>query len=133
RQNVRSRTKSLPCEHASSPSHTALHFVTDHKDSVLIADLPDPFHKFLRGKIDAAISLKRLQDDRAGLVTAQCFHTIQIIELCKFHTRDKGLTRLSVRVMTCHRHRSERPSVEGILHGNKLISPRAFRICVASG
>ena len=54
------------------------------------------------------LSLQRLQNDRAGLVTDQCFHTVQIIKLREFHTRYKGLKRLSVRIMSCHGHSAER-------------------------
>ena len=48
-----------------------------------IAKFADPFHKFLCSQIDAAFSLKRLQDNRTCFVCYQCFYTVQIIIFCK--------------------------------------------------
>ena len=83
RHNIRSDTIRLPCEHGTGSSHTTLHFVTNHQNSFFIAKFADPFHKFLCSQIDAAFSLKRLQDNRTCFVCYQCFYTVQIIIFCK--------------------------------------------------
>ena len=70
-------------KHISGSSHTTLHFVTNHQNSFFIAKFADPFHKFLCSQIDAAFSLKRLQDNRTCFVCYQCFYTVQIIIFCK--------------------------------------------------
>ena len=86
----------------------------------------------LKDQIDrlyhTAFSLQRLQNNRTGFVTDKSFHTVQIIELCEFHTRNHRLKRIPVCLMSGYRHSAECPSVKRILHGNKLIS--ACLLCI---
>ena len=132
-QNIRFYTKSLPCKHISGSSHSTLHFITDHQDSIFITDLTDSFHKFLCRKIDSAFPLQRFQNNCTSLIIYQCFHTVKIIKLCKSYTWNNRLKRFTIRIMSCHRNCSEASSMERILHRDKFISSCLLRISISSG
>ena len=132
-QNIRFHTKSLPCKHISGSSHSTLHFITDHQDSIFITDLTDSFHKFLCRKVDSTFALKWLQNNCTSLIIYQCFHAVKIIKLRKSYTRNDRLERFTIRIMSCHGNCSKTSSMERILHCNEFISSCFLCVSISSG
>ena len=65
--HIRFDTVGLPCEVISGTSHTALDLVKDQDNIIFVTECAKSLKEFLLCRIDTALSLYDLCDDRAGL------------------------------------------------------------------
>ena len=133
RHDIRFYSILLPCEHETCSAHATLDFVADHQDILLVTKCADSLHKFFCCRMNAALTLQRLQNDCTGLVIDKCFYTVQIIICRKMHRRQQRLKRLSVACSSGHGHRAYGTTMKRILHGNEFKPAVFLRICIFSG
>ena len=123
--NIRLYTVCLPCKIITGSSHTTLDFIEDQHNILLITNLAQTFQKFLLCRIDTALTLNNLSNDRTGLICDLSLYAFQIIEICKLHTAHQRLEGLSVMSSSCYGKSSDTSSMEGMVHGND------FMICMS--
>ena len=119
--NIRLYTVCLPCKIMSGSSHTALDLIENQHNIFLITDLAQTFQKFFLCRINTALTLNNLSDDRAGLICNLSLYAFQIIKICKLHTAHQWLKGLSVMSSSCYGKCSDTSSMEGMVHGNDLM------------
>ena len=130
RHDIRLHTHLLPCEIRTTPSHSALDFIQDQQNIIFITDFTNPVQEFRCGRIDTALSLDRLHDDRTCLFTYQCFHTVQIIECRKRNARQHRFKWFPVFFVSGYGNRPDTSSVECIFHCDKFITSAFFLISI---
>ena len=133
RHDIRLHTHLLPCEIRTTPSHSALDFIQDQQNIIFITDFTNPVQEFRCGRIDTALSLDRLHDDRTCLFTYQCFHTVQIIECRKRNARQHRFKWFPVFFVSGYGNRSDASSVERIFHGDKFVTSALLLISIFPG
>ena len=119
--NIRLYTVCLPCKIMSGSSHTALNFIENQHNIFLITDLTQTFQEFLLRRINTALTLNNLSNDRAGLICDLSLYTLKIIKIRKLHTAHQWLKGLSVMSSSCYRKSSYTSSMKGMVHGNDLM------------
>ena len=132
RQDIRLHAVGLPCKHGAGAAHATLDLIEDQQQIMLIAELPYAPEKFLRRRIDTALTLDRLHDDRTGVFIDLRLYGIEIVEGCEAHTPDQRLKRCTVVVLAGHADRAHRTTVEGALHRDDLAAGPALIIVVAT-
>ena len=120
--NIRLYTVILPCKICSRTSHTALYLVKNQNQVFFIAKSSQPLQKSRICRINSAFPLNHLCENGAGFVCDLGFYTFQIIKIRKFHAADQWLKGFPVMSGPGNRKSSHAPSVEGMVHGNDLIS-----------
>ena len=104
-----------------------LHLVDEEEHAVLIAELPQADHEFLRCGMDAALALHRLEHDGDGVLRAGVLEGLEVVvgrvgEAVGHRAEADlaGVARLARRA-----HRAERAAVEAHLRGDDVVLVRA--------
>ena len=119
--DIRLHAVLLPGEHTSGAAHSTLDLIQDQQDILLIAQRPDAFEKFRIRRINSALPLNRLQNDRTGLFRNLRFYALQVVEIRKPDSSDQRTERILIMGISCHRKRAHTPSMERVVHGNDLM------------
>ena len=111
----------LPGKHMPRPAHTALNLVQYHQNVPLVAKGSDLFHKVFRRRIDTALTLHGLKQNRTGLIRHLRHHTVKVIQIGKPDIADHGLKGFPVMGISRNRKSSHGTPVERMVHGDDLM------------
>ena len=106
--------------------HPALHFIKYQQRLVLVTKFTQTLQEFRRSRSDAALSLNRLNDHRAGVIVHHRFDRMQIVkrdmdDIRRFWPKAVGVFRLPT-----NGHGKQRTAVKRIMEGNDFGFERAM-------
>ena len=121
--DIRADAEAVPGKHGTRAPHAALDLVKDQEDSLFITERPQAFQKLLRSRQKAALALNGLDDDCAGLLCDQNLHAFKIVQTGELHIAGHLAEGFTVVGIAGDRKRAVGPAVEGIFHGDHLMTP----------
>ena len=114
----------LVSEEPAGAAHAALHLVEDQHQARFVGERTQALQELVRRRMDAALALDRLDQQRRGLVAHRGAGRIQVVEVHLVEGIHGRLEALEVLGLRAGRDGRERPPVEGVAESHHAVARR---------
>src|SRR5690606_3443008 len=123
---VGAHTGVLKGEELAGATDAALHLVEHEQEVVLVAERAQALQKLGGGRIDAALALNGLDEDRGGLVVDQRLEGGEVVELAEREAGHEGTETLLDFFLRGRAHAAEGATVEGAFGADDFVALALF-------